>query len=219
MIRGVIFDFDGLMLDTEGPDYHSWRETFQAHGCDLPLATWAAYIGGSGQDFDPYAMLETVSGRPIDRAMVRAARRQRFAGLIATEQVLPGVQDYINAAQRLGLKLAVASSSSRTWVAGHLARLGLHAHFDAIVSSDDVARVKPAPDLYLAALTALDLQPHEAIALEDSPNGVTAAKAARLYCVAIPNPLTCQLPLDHADLRLASLADLPLEQLIERINA
>jgi beta-phosphoglucomutase-like phosphatase (HAD superfamily) len=162
MIRGVIFDFDGLMLDTEGPDYHSWRETFQAHGCDLPLAAWAACIGGSGQDLDPYAMLETASARPVDRAMVRAARRRRFAGLIATEQVLPGVLDYIDTARRLSLKLAVASSSSRSWVAGHL---------------------------------------------------------ARLYCVAIPNPLTCQLPLDHADLRLISLTDLPLEHLIERINA
>lgn len=219
MIRGLIFDFDGLMLDTEGPDYQSWQETFQTHGRHLPFETWSAYIGGSAHAFDVYVHLEAALGRPVNRAAIRTVRRQRYAELVAAQEILPGVGDYIDAARRLGLKLGVASSSSREWVAGHLGRLGLDAHFDAIRCADDVARVKPHPDLYLAALAALDLHSHEAIALEDSPNGARAAKAAGLFCVAIPNPLTCELPLDHADLRLASLADLPLDGLIARINA
>ena len=116
------------------------------------------------------------------------------------------------------MKLGMASSSRRKWVNGHLTRLGLIQHFDSIKCADDVQRTKPDPDLYLAALGALGLQGHEAVALEDSPNGIAAAKAAGLFCVAVPNTLTRQLPLDGVDLVLDSLADLPMKDLLERLN-
>ena len=91
-------------------------------------------------------------------------------------------------------------------------------HFDAIKTSADVERVKPDPALYLAALDALGLDATEAIALEDSPNGIAAAKAAGLFCVAIPNAMTHDLDVSAADLRLASLADLPLAELLHIVE-
>ena len=101
---------------------------------------------------------------------------------------------------------------------GHLDRLGVTDLFDAIVTGDDVARVKPDPELYLLALARLGLEPHEAIVFEDAPNGVLAAKRAGIFTVAVPNALTCDLPLDHADLRVASLADLPLTDLLAAVE-
>ena len=144
------------------------------------------------------------------------AQEARVAELIAFEPVRPGVRDYLDAARRLGLGLAVASSSSRRWVAGHLERLGLADRFDVLCCAEDVTRVKPHPDLYVAALKALGAASVAAIALEDSPNGVLAAKRAGLFCVAVPNPLTAKLDLSAADIRLASLDELPLPALLRR---
>ncbi len=219
MIRGLIFDFDGLILDTESPEYRSWREVFQEYGCDLALADWAQGIGRGAGDitFDPYATLEAASGRSIDRAAIRARRRRRYADLVAAEVVRPGVEEYMVAAQRHGLVLGVASSSSRVWVDGHLTRLGLRPYITALACADDVGRAKPDPAVYRAALALLRLRPDEVIAFEDSPNGLAAARSAGVLCVAVPNPLTAQLPLDPADVRLTSLADVPLERLLGTI--
>jgi HAD superfamily hydrolase (TIGR01509 family) len=217
-IKGLIFDCDGLLLDTEMPAFQSWQEVYAQHGCDLPLAEWAACLGGSGAEFDACAYLEELLGRPVDREGIRARRLQRKLELVASQPLLPGVLDCITGGKRLGLKLGVASSSPRDWVAGHLDRLGIERYFDAVVCAGDVARVKPFPDLYETVLAALHLQPEEAIVFEDSPNGIVAAKAAGIFCVAVPNPLTCQLPLGAPDLRLASMADLPLEQLLAQVE-
>lgn len=216
-IRAIIFDFDGLILDTEGPEYQSWTEMYQEHGCELDLETWAVCVG-TANVFDPYAELERRYGQPIDRERVRALRRQRNDELIALESVRPGITDYLIEGRRLGLKLGVASSSTRSWVGGHLERLGIIDNFHCLRCVDDVKQAKPDPELYLAALDALGVAAHEAIAIEDSPNGILAANRAGIYCVAVPNALTSQLPLDHADLRLASLTDLPLAQLLKRIG-
>jgi HAD superfamily hydrolase (TIGR01509 family) len=218
MIRAVIFDFDGLILDTEVPEFQAWQEIFHLHGCHLPLATWAACIGTASDAFDPYAYLETQLGRAIDREAIRLQSRQRRDELLAGQSALPGVQEYLSDAACLGLQLGVASSSSRAWVTGHLARLGFMAHFASIQCADDVHRAKPDPASYQAVLQALHLQPEQAIALEDSPNGILAAKRAGLFCVAVPNALTCQLSLPHADLHLASLADVPLARLLETVQ-
>jgi HAD superfamily hydrolase (TIGR01509 family) len=218
MIKALIFDFDGLILDTEGPDYQAWQETYESFGCTLPLTEWAAEIGTFGV-FDPYDYLARQLGRAIDRAAVGARRRARCAELIEQQAILPGVEDYLRDARERGLRVGIASSSSRSWVVGHLERFGLDKSFDCIKTADDVARVKPDPALYLAALDALGAQAHEALAFEDSPNGSLAATRAGIYCVAVPNPVTQQLALDVAHLRLASLAELPLGELLGRIEA
>ncbi|MGH2458018.1 MAG: HAD family hydrolase, partial [Chloroflexota bacterium] len=205
------------ILDTEGPEFRTWQEIYRAHGAELTLATYAVAIGTLNA-FDAFAELERQLGRPIDRDALRRTRRQRNDELLAGEPIRPGVEDYLRDATALGLKLGVASSSPRWWVAGHLDRLGLISRFDCLKSADDVAVVKPEPELYLSALRALGVWPDQAIALEDSPNGILAAKRAGLYCVAVPNDLTKQLPLDRADLRLDSLADLSLARLLATVS-
>jgi HAD superfamily hydrolase (TIGR01509 family) len=218
MIRAVVFDFDGLILDTEVPEFQAWQEIYGVHGCELPLAVWATGIGTSSDVFNPYAYLEAQLGQAVDREAIQLQRRQRYRELCKGQAVLPGIREYIAEAKRLGLRLGVASSSSREWVVGNLTELGLSLHFDCIRCSDDVPRVKPDPALYQCVIETLRVLPREAVALEDSPNGIAAAKRAGLFCVAVPNPLTCQLVLEQADLQLRSLAELPLQQLLEHLQ-
>jgi HAD superfamily hydrolase (TIGR01509 family) len=216
-IRGLLFDFDGLIVDTEGAAVAAWQELYREHGQELPLDLWATLIGTIGAPFDPMAHLEQLVGRPLD-GDVSGRLRDRELSLGDLEQLRPGVLDYLEGARGLGLKTAIVSSSSRPWVDRHLLRLERAEHWDAIVTADrDPRRAKPTPTLYLEALDALNLEPSEAIALEDSPNGVRAAKAAQIFTVAVPNATTAQLPFDEADLVLDSLADLPLPELLERL--
>ncbi len=175
---------------------------------------------GTTDTFDPFAELETRLGRPLDREALTARRRQRFEVLMGGVGPLPGVAEYVAEARRLGLKLGVASSSGREWVAGHLARFGLLEHFHAVRTADDVARVKPEPDLFLAVLDALGVAPARALVLEDSPNGILAARRAGIgRVVAVPNDLTRGLDLAGADLVLGALTDLPLAGLLGRLGA
>jgi len=218
MIRGLILDFDGLILDTEGPIYQAWVEIFEEFGAELPLSAWEVWLGGSPEMFDPCGYLESELGRAVDREALTARQREREAKLIAAESALPGVEAYIADAKRLGLKLGLASSSDCPWVYRHLERLGLRERFDSIKCADDVTKVKPSPELYLAVLQELGLGPEEAIAVEDSPHGITSAQAAGLFCVVVPNTLTRQLPTHHADLHLSSLEEVPLEDLLSRTD-
>ncbi|MEZ4660259.1 MAG: HAD family hydrolase [Caldilineaceae bacterium] len=219
MIQALIFDFDGLILDTETSEYQSWQEVYSAYGCHLPLERWVTAVGGSlAQHFDPYAFLAEQSGQLIDADAIRPTRRQRHLDLIAEQPVLPGVLDYIAAARKMGIKVGLASSSSYDWVGGHLTRLGLLDAFETIKTSDDVENVKPDPALYLAAAAALGVDPRRALALEDSGHGLNAAKAAGMYCVVVPNSVTTHLSFDGADRRLNSLADVSLAELIEGLG-
>lgn len=213
----IVFDFDGLILDTEVPVYDAWQEIYGEHGVSLAFEKWAQCIG-TADVFDPCVELETALGRALDATTLRDRHRVRTDALIAAQAILPGVREYVDEARRLGLRLGVASSSSRGWVEGHLERLGLRERFEVIRCAGDVSRVKPDPALYRAVLDAVGVRPEEAVALEDSPNGVLAAKRAGLACVAVPNALTARLDLGHADLRLDSLADLSLPELLDRLR-
>jgi HAD superfamily hydrolase (TIGR01509 family) len=217
-VQLVIFDFDGLILDTEAPVYDAWQAIYAEHGHRLDFSRWAECIG-TADTFDPCQHLETLLGEPLDAAPLRQRHRLRADALIAAQPVLPGVREYVHEARRLGLRLGVASSSSRAWVEGHLSRLGLRERFDVVCCAEDVARVKPDPALYLAVLEATGVPANQAVALEDSPNGVLAAKRAGLTCIAVPNQLTARLDLAAADLTLASLADVPLADLLTRLSA
>ncbi len=219
IIRGIIFDFDGLIVDTEWSVYQSWVEIFESHNANLPLDKWTSIIGTSElEHFDPFDELEQQFGRAVDRQHLRQARQDREMELVIGQPILPGVEDYLQTAKSLNLKLGIASSSDRKWVKGNLGRLGLLHYFEILHTSDDVIRTKPDPALYKLALQSLTLLPKDAIVLEDFPNGVTAAKAAGIFSVAIPNPLTSQLNLDHADLVINSLADMPLAELIRLVD-
>lgn len=213
----MIFDFDGLMVDTESSAYNSWGEIYREHGCTLPLERWEQVLGGSGSEFDPCAYLAELTGQTFDHDALRSRRLHRKLALVARERLLPGVRDAIDYAKEHGLKLGVASSSSRAWVLSHLERLEVTPLFNAVVCADDVARVKPAPDLYQAAAAKLGVLPHEAVAIEDSLNGLYAAKAAGLGCVAVPNKFLAHRDFSRADVRLASLAEVPFGQLLTTV--
>ena len=218
MIQALIFDFDGTILETETPDYQAWQELYASYGSELPLEIWAASIGAHNV-FDPYAYLAEQSGRFIDRTAVRQQVKQRAFELACLEDPLPGVLDYIKEAQQLGLRLGVASSSNHAWVDVHLERLNLTSQFEIVICRDDVGnRAKPDPAVYLAACGALGCVPQQAIALEDSLNGLTGAKRAGLYGVAIPNALTKHMDFHQADHQLTSLADISLANLIAQLQ-
>jgi HAD superfamily hydrolase (TIGR01509 family) len=217
LIRALVFDFDGLILDTEGPIYQSWLEVYQAHDVALPFELWVKTVGSSNQAFQPQQHLEERLGRPLTQQVIDR-RVERRVELVLAQPLLPGVAGLVDEAGAAGLKVGVASSSSRDWVSGHLERLGLLACFDCIRCRDDVQRVKPEPDLYLAVVDCLGVPASEALAIEDSPNGIAAAKRAGLRCVVIPNPITAGLDLGAADLRLGSLADVTLKQLLDRLG-
>ena len=219
MIKALIFDFDGLIVDTESPDYESWQQVYQRHGCELAVETWGQIVGGTGaSDFDPHSHLEELCSRPLDREEIWISRRKQYLEELSAAPILPGVLDYLDEAERRGLQLAITSSSPENWVRGHLARLGLYQRFDTIKTADDVKRTKPDPELYLATLEALAQRPEQALVFEDSPNGVQAAKAAGLFCVVVPNKLTKQLHFEGADLRLGSLAELSLGELLIKVH-
>jgi HAD superfamily hydrolase (TIGR01509 family) len=218
-IRGLLFDFDGLLVDTESPSRLVWEELYREHGFELPHERWAGNVGTLDEPFEPLSHLEDLLGRGLDRSALTERRRARELQLIELEDLRPGVEDYLDEAERRGLATGIVSSSSVKWIEPILQRLERSHTWDTIVAANgDIARAKPRPTLYLDALAALELRAEEAIAFEDSPNGVTAAKAAGIYCVAVPNPITATLAFDEADVVLESFADLPLADLLRRID-
>lgn len=214
-----MFDFDGLILETEVPVLESWRRVYADHGVELPMEAWMETIGTADHDFDPFGHLVEMVGRPLDREPIQLARIRHRDAVLHAQDILPGVRAYIEEGARLGLGMAVASSSRRSWVVGHLARLGIIDHWDAVLTADDVARTKPDPELYLAAVSALGVEPAEAVAFEDSENGVRAAKAAGLWCVAVPGALTMEMDFSLADARLEALSAMPLVDLLAGLGS
>ena len=214
-IKALIFDFDGLILDTETALLRSWEEIYAEYDITVSKVEWASLLGTSTDLPAAYEIIEKHIGEPIDRESIRTRRIQRELELLESEEVMPGVVDIIAEARERGLRLGVASSSDRKWVIGHLMRLGLHTHFESIRCADDVLRTKPSPDLYLAVLRDMGLQPDQAIAFEDSLHGVEAAKEAGIFCVAVPNNVTRHLPMPEADLTVNALLEMELEAYIQ----
>ncbi len=217
-IRAFLFDFDGLILDTEVASRAGWELLYREHGHELPPERWAEVVGTHGA-WDPMAHLEELVGEPLEREALNERRYAHELSLIEAEQLRPGIAEYFAAARRLGLKRAIVSSATRRWVDMHLHRLEEAVGWDAICTADRIPeRAKPAPTLYLDALGILRVGADEAVAFEDSPNGVTAAKAAGIFCVAVPNEVTRALGLEEADLVLDSLAELPPDELLSRFS-
>jgi HAD superfamily hydrolase (TIGR01509 family) len=216
-VDAVVFDFDGVILDTEGPVHRGWAEVYTDHGLELPIDLWTTKIG-TYDAWDQKAHLESALGRPLDWDSIEALRRARTEQLLTDLEILDGVTDWLDEADGLGLRVGIASSSPRDWVHGFLDRHGLAHRFEVARCRDDVSVVKPDPELYASAVAALGADPSRAIAVEDSPNGIRSAKAAGLFCVAVPHDLTRGLPLDEADLVLGSLSDRSLASVIELVG-
>jgi HAD superfamily hydrolase (TIGR01509 family) len=225
-IRALIFDFDGLMVDTETPALHSWQEIYAEYGVTLSVHNWAATLGAN-TGFDAHAHLVALVRErdPLlaeqliaERDLILARRQARKDALSADQPLLPGVAELLAEAHTAGLPCAVASSSSRRWVEGWLRRLDVYHAFTTIVTADDVAATKPAPDLFLTAATRLGVPPSACLVLEDSPNGILAARAAGCPVVAVPGAVSRQIPLPPADLILPGLAQTSLAELRARFG-
>ncbi|WP_349409544.1 HAD family hydrolase [Pseudalkalibacillus sp. SCS-8] len=218
MIKAVVFDFDGTILDTESCEYDVLQKIYKEHGAELPIEVWGECIGTHSNFFDAHEYLEKQIGKKLDRDTIKQQRLNLFQELIKDRDALPGVIEYLEAARHLGLKIGLASSSSYKWVSKHLKNLGIEEYFECIRTSDDVETVKPDPALFLKTVDCLGVKPEEAIAFEDSVNGAKSAKRAGLHTVVIPNMVTRHLTFEDFDLKLESLAELELQEMIDRFT-
>jgi HAD superfamily hydrolase (TIGR01509 family) len=217
MITALIFDFDGLLVDTETPAFESWRAIYAEYGHELTLDVWKDSLG-TGHGFDPQAHLAELVGQTLDRVRMLVRRRARKSALSKDQPLLPGARTILDQARALRLPCAVASSSDRPWVVGWLGLHNISDYFTCICTAEDVALTKPAPDLFLSAAACLGVPPADCLVFEDSPNGILAARAAGMRCVAVPGAITRQLALPPADLVIESLDALPLAELLRTMN-
>jgi HAD superfamily hydrolase (TIGR01509 family) len=215
MIRAFVFDFDGLIVDTETPIVEAWVRVHELAGVAYSRDHALSIVGHADVEFDPWIAF----GPAADRDALERQHRTLRHELLHTQPILPGVLDLITSARAHGVRLGIASNSPHVWVDNHLKRIGLFDYFDAVRCRDDVSRGKPEPEIYLAALAALGAAPHESVAFEDSLPGSEAAKRAGLFCVVAPNPSTHHHTFPHADLRVESLAEVTLDALTVKVKA
>jgi HAD superfamily hydrolase (TIGR01509 family) len=205
--RAVIFDMDGLLLDTETLWHGAEIELFRRHGgefaWDDKLAVIGSNFGFTARYFAERLGASVEEGEALVGEMVEIMHGE-LRGEVAGR---PGAVELV-ARLRGRTRLGLASNSPRLLVDTALATAGLVGAFDAIVTSDDVEHAKPAPDLYLLACERLDVSPGEALALEDSPSGI-AAKTAGLACIAIPQ--FAETDVSAADRVIDSLEELLAE--------
>jgi HAD superfamily hydrolase (TIGR01509 family) len=212
--EAVIFDFDGVILDSETPEFESHRLVYAQCGVQLTREEWCGQIGLWSDEVESrwHAVLCQRSSRPLDRDAFEREKRRIFEEILPKEP-MQGVRDLLRSLETAGIRRAVASSSSRRWVVPAIERLGLTSFFGAIVTGDDVARRKPAPDGYLEAVRRLGAAAARTVAVEDSAPGIRAARAAGMKAVAIPHPLTETHDLSEADLRVSHAGELTIARL------
>ena len=214
MIKALIFDFDGLILDTETAMIEAYGDVHRAHGLPFDRDLFARSVGHADHAFDPWRQF----GPGADRAALERERREFNRSRNVGQPILPGVMRLIDQGAASGLRIGLASNSGRAHVEGHLGRLGILGRFGFIACREDVASPKPEPDLYRLVLNRFGLRGNEAIAFEDSHTGSLAASRAGIWVVAVPNPSTGHHDFDHADLQVDSLADCRLEELVARFG-
>lgn len=217
VFAAIVFDFDGLLMDTETTMVESWRAEWAFHGLQLDLDD--GFWPGHGGDVTErrYDRLAALVGPSFDRVASKARRAAHRERLHQAMEFCPGIRDWLRHAPALGLRSAVASSSASEWVRGHLSRVGAMNMFDVVATGDEVAAHKPDPEVYLLALDRLGVTAAAAIAVEDTPHGVAAARSAGMATVAIPNPFMDVAAFDAADVVLTSAADLRLADLLARL--
>jgi HAD superfamily hydrolase (TIGR01509 family) len=216
-IDALVFDFDGLLMDTETASLRVWQYLWRWHGLELDLATFFAPHGGDVVA-DRYAALAAAVGPDYDQVASHAARIAYRDELHATLELADGIGVWLDEARDLGLRLAVASSSPRDWIENHLSRIGYLDRFELLACGDEVSSAKPAPDVYLLALSRLGVAADRAVAFEDTVHGVAAAKGAGLWCVAIPHPNADPALFTAADVLLTTAADLPLASVVTKVG-
>jgi HAD superfamily hydrolase (TIGR01509 family) len=214
MIRALVFDFDGLIVDTETPLIEAYAAVHAAHAVPFDRTLFIHNVGHAEYAFDPWHGFSPHA----DRAALEIQRQALKDELLLRQPILPGIVAMLDAARAGDFRVGLASNSSHGWVESHLARIGLLDRFEFIACRGDAPSPKPEPDLYRLVLNRFGLRGPEAVAFEDSHTGALAAKRANLWTVAAPGPSTRHHDFAHADLLVASLADLTLDELIQRFS-
>lgn len=218
MMKAVVFDLDGTLVDTETCAYEAMCDIYKEHGQELPLDKWSLAIGTHG-GFDEYGYLEERIGSKVDRDALEKRFRLLHEERVSKMPLRPGVLARLEEARELGLKIGLASSSRRPWIEQVTTLAGIRHYFEAICSADDVERVKPDPALYQLAAKVLGVSANEAIAIEDSMNGLRAAKAAGLVALVTPNPVTSHMDFTGADVIVQDLEHITFAELADRYSA
>lgn len=210
-IAAVLFDFDGVLVDTEWAIYQSWKRVFEAHGQHLPLDIYTRCIGSDFATWSPKIHLEELTGMGFDWHALDARRQGEIMAELTHEKPMHGAVELLAKLTTTKIPCAVVSSSSHHWVDGWLEKLGLAGYFKTTVCRGDAPRIKPAPDLFLAAATRLGISPADCLVIEDSRNGLNAAKAAGMAVWVVPNRVTEGLDFAPADQVFRSLAECAAE--------
>ena len=213
MPKALIFDFDGLIVDTETVIYESWAEIYEKNGQILELNTYKNCVGSDFEKFHPGIELEKRTGKKFNWATIDAEREKLIRKRLEQQKERTGIRHFIECAKAKGLDLAIASSSSRNWVLGWIEKLELREYFSAFANRDDVQKIKPDPELFLTAANLLGIHPREARILEDSENGLKAATAAGIPCAIITNPITAGGDFSEAVIVAESFTDERLKKL------
>jgi HAD superfamily hydrolase (TIGR01509 family) len=213
-LAAVVFDFDGVVLDSETPEYESHRRIYEQSGATLTVDEWCDAVGvwTDAHEDRRFATLCERSARAPSRAVYYAERHRIFESLVPAEP-MHGIRDLLHALERADVRRAIASTAPADWVLPAADRIDVRSLFEVVVTGDVVARRKPAPDVYLEAARRLGVAPIDAVAIEDSAPGVTAARAAGMAVVAIPHWLTKRHDLSAADLIVADAGELTVERL------
>jgi HAD superfamily hydrolase (TIGR01509 family) len=216
VIAALLFDFDGVIADTEVPTFQAWRDTYAEYGAELTLDDWLPAVGSGSSTsgaFDAIAHLEGLIGRSVDRDAVIARRRQRKAELYVQAPLLPGVRERLAEAEERGLRTAIVTRNRDDRVRAQCGHIGLDHRWDAVICGNEEP-TRDKAELYRQALTILEVDAGQALAFEDSPSGVRAAKRAGVLCAAVPNQITRGAEFDEADIVLASLAEHSLDEIL-----
>lgn len=214
--EAIVFDFDGLLMDTETTLLACWQYEWRQHGLELDQTSFFADHGGDITE-ERYRQLAAAVGPGYDYEASHARRTTYRQQLHDRLGLCDGIEAWLAQAHEAGLRCAIASSSPEHWVTGMLRRINRIDDFATLATGDEVSAVKPAPDVYLLAIERLGLKPGQAVAVEDTPHGVAAAKAAGLACIAIPNPFVSPARFAEADLVLPSAAALTLSEAIDAL--
>lgn len=209
--EAVLFDFDGTLVDTEWAIYQEVLAIFQAEGEHLPLETYCQCIGAGYEVWSPQDYLEELTGKTYDWESIRKVRDQKIRARLETQGLIEGALESLNITKERGLRLAVVSSSSHSWVDAWLEKLEITSYFEHVTCKEDAARLKPAPDLFLKGAERMELTPEKCLVVEDSRNGMLAALEAGMDVIAVPNRVTEVLDFSEALVRLKSLTEYPAQ--------
>jgi beta-phosphoglucomutase-like phosphatase (HAD superfamily) len=206
--RAVIFDCDGVLVDSEMLGLRSLQGALREHGVELPLESLARFSGRSHAE--TLTQLESESGTPLTTTAVAARMDEIFMQLAGTDglRLCPGVPELLAWLATSQIPYTLASSGPRRKVAFNLRGVGLLDRFPGFLCAEDVRWAKPAPDLYLAAAARIGVPPAESLVIEDAPNGIRAAHAAGMQVVGVTTTFT-QHDLEDADVVVDSLSTLP----------